>query len=610
MKKHNWSRVLFGMGSSLALVLAACGGGGSDDAADGDKDKKDDGGGTSNAEPSEEGVYNYEDFSKTVSNTGEPSGSGTLKVGYTSDTPFEGTLNWAFYQGAPDATMIGYFDEAAFRMDADFQYTQDGLIGFELNEEDNTVTFKLQADAKWHDGTPVTIQDYVASYEVIGHPDYDGVRGSSDGFTLIEGYEEYQAGEADEISGIEVVDDKTAVFTYKELAPSLTAGGFWAYLFPEKYYEGVEVKDMAAADQTRQNPIGIGPYKVKSITSGEAIILEKNEDYWQGEPGMDGIEIKVIPSSSVADAVQKGDIDVALSFPTDQYPDVAEMDNVEWLGQIDGAYTYIGFKLGEWDADKNEVNYKPDEMKMGDKELRRAMWHAVDNDAVGNKFYKGLRWGANSLITPYHKDWYKEDLETPKYDPEKAKQILADAGYEDTDGDGFVETPDGEKLQINFASMSGGDIAEPLANYYIQSWKEIGLNVEKTNGRLIEFNTFYDMLKNDDKDIDIYQGAWGVGSDVDPSGLYGRKAAFNYPRYASEKNDELLKKGNSQEALDIEYRKEVYNEWQEFMAEEIPVFPTLYRAYVVPVNKRVKNWTEEYGYNPDFQLYKVGVDEE
>src|SRR5699024_9955793 len=93
-------------------------------------------------------------------------------------------------------------------------------------------------------------------------PDYDGVRGSDDGFTLIEGYEEYQSGDADEISGIEVKDDKTAVFHYKELAPSLTAGGFWAYLFPEHYYEGVEVKDMSASDQTRKNPIGIGPYKV------------------------------------------------------------------------------------------------------------------------------------------------------------------------------------------------------------------------------------------------------------------------------------------------------------------------------------------------------------
>src|SRR5699024_6938086 len=197
-------------------------------------------------------------------------------------------------------------------------------------------------------------------------------------------------------------------------------------------------------------------------------------------------------------------------------------------------------------------------------------WHAMDNDAVGNKFYHGLRWKATSLITPYHENWHTE-IEVPEYDPEKAKQILADAGYEDVDGDGFVEDPDGEKLEIKFASMSGGDTAEPLANYYIQSWKEIGLNVVKSNGRLIEFNTFYDMVGKDDPEIDIYQGAGGVGSDVDRAGLYGRKASFNYPRYATEENDDLLKKGNSTDAFDIEYRKDIYNQWQELMVEEMPV---------------------------------------
>lgn len=232
MTKSAWSRILFAAMLSLVLILAACGGGDSKDEGE-KKDDKDTSDKTE--EKSTEGEFSYEDFDQTVTNTGDPSGTGTLKVGYTSDTPFEGTLNWAFYQGSPDATMIGYFDEAVFSMDADFQYTQDGLITYEVDEDAKTVTFTLAHDAKWHDGTPVTIEDYVASYEVIGHPDYDGVRGSDEGFTLIEGYEEYQAGKADSISGIEVKDDKTAVFTYKELAPSLTAGGFWAYAFPKNY---------------------------------------------------------------------------------------------------------------------------------------------------------------------------------------------------------------------------------------------------------------------------------------------------------------------------------------------------------------------------------------
>src|SRR5699024_8878045 len=169
--------------------------------------------------------------------------------------------------------------------------------------------------------------------------------------------------------------------------------------------------------------------------------------------------------------------------------------------------------------------------------------------------------------------YHKDDLDVTEFDVDLANQILDEAGYE-YDGD-FRTTPEGEPLTINFASMSGGDTAEPLANYYIQSWRNIGLDVQLTNGRLIEFNSFYDMVENDDESIDIYQGAWGVGTDADPSGLYGREAAFNYSRYASEENDELMARINSQESLDIDYRTEAFHEWQELMVEEIPVIPTL-----------------------------------
>ena len=619
MTKISWSRLMFFTMLIFVLALAACGNGDSsedgstEDGSDAETEEgTEDGGdaGSGEGEAADGGeVYSYEDFPQAVSNDADPTGEGELVVGYGSDTPFEGTLNWAFYQGAPDADMMGFFDESVFTFDENQIATNDGAITYEMNEEDNTVTFTVQDGVTWHDGEPLKISDYVASYEVIGHPDYDGVRGTTDGFTLIEGYSEYQAGEADEISGIEIIDEKTAVFTYTELAPSLTNGGFWFYAFPEHHYEGVEVADMTNAEQTRENPIGIGPYKVESITPGEAVVLTKYEDYWRGEPQLDGITVEVTPTSSIANAMESGNIDVAMSFPTDQYPDVADMEGVEWLAQLDAAYTYIGFKLGNWDAEEGRVNYTPEEMKMGDVELRRAMWHAMDNDAVGEQFYNGLRWKATSLITPYHAAFHKDDLDVPEYDPEEANRILDEAGYEDTDGDGFREDPDGEPLEIQMASMSGGDVAEPLTNYYIQSWREVGLNVVKTDGRLIEFNTFYDMVENDDEGIDIYQGAWGVGTDVDPGGLYGPEAPFNYPRYETEESTELIKRGNSEEALDTDTRTEIYHEWQELMAEDIPVAPTLYRAYVMPVSEDVTGWSEAYGFDEDYGLWQVGLTE-
>ena len=113
----------------------------------------------------------------------------------------------------------------------------------------------------------------------------------------------------------------------------------------------------------------------------------------------------------------------------------------------------------------------------------------------------------------------------------------------------------------------------------------------------------------DDPEIDIYQGAWGVGSDVDPSGLYGPTAPFNYTRYESDESTELLTAGNSQEALEVDYRKDVYNQWAELMVQDIPVIPTLYRAFVTPVNERVINYSEDYQWNEDTLWYRVGVED-
>lgn len=226
--------------------------------------------------------------------------------------------------------------------------------------------------------------------------------------------------------------------------------------------------------------------------------------------------------------------------------------------------------------------------KMGNVALRKAMWQAVDNDAVGKKFYHGLRWNATTLIPPSHPEFHDDSNPGVTFDQEAAKKTLDDAGYK-LNGE-FRTNPDGTPLTINFISMTGSDIAEPLAQYYVQSWKAIGLNVTL---EMVEFNTFYDRVGSngeDDPSVDVYQGAWTVGIDVDPQGLYGRDAIYNFPRYASEESDRLMKEGVSEAAFDVAKRKEIYKEWQQLMVDEIPVFPTLYRAELVPVNNRVLNY--------------------
>lgn len=584
----------------LVLALAACGG-------DGKKEEgSSGGGGGGDADKGEETTGSPLDDFDTRGEEGEAKEGGTLNFGLVTDTPFEGTLNWNFYSGAPDAEVINWFDESLLDIDENFQYTQDGAATFEFSDDHKVWTFKIGDNVNWHDGKPVTAEDWAFSYEVIGHADYDGVRYGSD-FTVIEGMEEYNKGEADEISGIKVIDEKTLEITYKKPTPSLLAGGIWAYAMPKHIFKDIPVADMSSSDEVRKNPIGMGPFKVESVVSGESVVYKKNEDYWRGEPKLDEVVLKVVDPSVVANELSSGKIHLTDGFPTDQYQANKDMEGVKFLGDVEGSYTYVGFKLGTWDKEKKRVAYNPEESKVSDVALRKAMWYAVDNDAVGEKFYEGLRWAGTTLIAPSHADFHDSSIEVPKYDPEKAKEILEEAGYKDTDGDGFVENPDGSELKLTFASMSGGETAEPVANYYLQSWQKVGINIELLDGRLQEFNTFYDRVGNggnDDPAVDVYMGAWSVGSDVDPAGLYGPDAMFNFPRYENEKNTELLEKGVSEDAFDLEFRQDVYKEWQELMVEEIPVFPTLYRAAIVPVNEDVVNYTIDRSDSPN--LHEIG----
>ena len=589
--KKSTSKVLLAMLLVLLLALAACNK--TEDA------KPEDSGTKGEDKPKEEEkkeeesgekLYSIDDFSNIKTNEGTAIEGGSFTFGLVSDTAFEGTLNFNFYSGDPDYQVLNWFDEGFLTWDENFVYTNDGAATYETSEDGRTFTFKIRDNVNWHDGQPVTAEDWLFAHQVLAHPDYDGPRAGD--VTNIEGMAEYIAGTADTISGIEVVSDKELKITYLEATPSLITGGIWSYPLAKHIFGDMAVKDISASPEVRQNPIGFGPFKVDTITPGESVTYTKNEDYWRGAPKLDTVTLKVINPNVVVQSLKKGEVDTVSAFPVPQYPDNADMSNVEFLGAVDRAYSYVGFKLGTWDAEAGVVKYDPTK-KMADKNLRKAMWHAVDNDTVGKKFYHGLRWAATTLIPPSHPEYHDATNPGAAYDPELAKQMLEDAGFKDVDGDGVREDKEGNPLVISYASMSGGDIAEPLAQYYIQAWVAVDLKVELLDGRLQEFNSFYDRVGNkgnDDPAVDIYAGAWGVGIDVDPSGLYGTDAIYNFSRWENEENTRLLAEGISEDAFDVEKRLAIYKEWQQLMTEEVPVFPTLYRSVLAPVNNRVLNY--------------------
>ena len=546
----------------------------------------------------EEGAVTFE---PKVKHEGKAVEGGTLHYALVGD-PFEGMLNRMLYTGNPDVQIIDLFTHSLYGYDENFGIDDSGFAKVEFNKDEKSVTIKIPEGVKWDDGEPLTIDDVIFPYYVIGDPEYTGVRYGTD-FQNVEGMEEYHDGKAEEISGLERIDDYTLKVHYKVFNNSImqAGGGVSNYIEPKHILEDIPVKELENSEYVRKNPVGFGPFKVKSITPGESVVLEANEYYYKGRPKIDQIQVDVVSPTSIVAELKSGKYDLA-ELPSDQYDTFKEAKNFTTIGALENVYTYIGFKLGKWDEEKSEV--VPDEsLVQSNKALRQAMAYAIDNDAVAKEFYKGIRIGANSTITPnFTEQYYNKDQEAYKYDPEKAKQILTDAGFKDTNGDGFVEDPKGKEFKLGFASMSGGETAEPLAQYYIQMWHEIGVNVELVDGRLMEMNSFYDRVEKDDPAIQVYQAAIGLGGDPNPAGVLGRGGGFNYTRWTTDENEKLIAAIESDKSFDEKFRQKAYYDWQAYIHEEVPVIPTLFRHTLFAVNQRVSqydvtvgtdlNWTE------------------
>ena len=542
----------------------------------------------------------------SVTNEGTAIDGGVFKYALVGD-PFSGALSSLYAEKSNDMRITEFFNPGLYGSDGDYKIDDSGLAKLTFDQANKKVTIKIPEGVTWTDGQPLTIEDVIYPYYVVGHKDYTGIRYGSD-FKNVVGMEEYHDGKSDTISGLKKVDDYTLEISYKEFSASMlqAGGGVSSYVEPKHILEKTPIKDLEDSEQVRTNPVGFGPFKVKSITPGESVVFERNDNYYKGKPKLAGLQVDVVNASTAVSEMKAGNYDYA-SLPEDAYNTYKDASNFKTLGRLTNVYSYIGFHVGTWNKEKEQV--QPDDSKpVSNKALRQAMGYAIDNDAIGKRFYEGLRVRANSPIPSMFASYNDGSIEGYTYQPEKAKQILADAGFVDKDGDGFVEDPKGNSFKLTFASMSGSDVAEPIAQYYVDAWKQIGVNVELYEGRLLEFNTFYDLLDKD-ADIDVFQAAMGVGGDPNPSTQFGRDNQFNTMRWATDENDKLLAAINSDSAFEDATRKKAYDDWQKYVIDEAPVIPTLYRHTIVSINNRVKHYDITLGSGTEWEEVELTADQ-
>ena len=528
-------------------------------------------------------------FLTEVKNDAEPIEGGTLHVALVNDAPFQGIFSDLLSEDHYDAQIMAFASNHIFDTDGDFLVTDGGIATLDVDEKHHKATIKLREGVKWSDGELLTVDDLIYPYEVIAHKDYTGVRYDADIQNVV-GIEDYHNGKTNTISGLKKVDDFTLEISLKKVSPAVYTGmgdGIWPYAAPSNDLKDVPVKDLIQSDKIRKNPVTLGAFKFEKIVPGESVQLVRNAYYWRGKAKLDQVIIKTVPQTSIVAALKAGEVDYCLSMPTAIYAMYKDLDNITILGRPELSYSYLGFNLGTYDQQKN-INIMNPNAKMGDVKLRQAMAYAINLEVVNQQCYLGLRERANSLIPPAFQSFYNSELKGYTYDPEKAKQLLDEAGYKDVNGDGIREDKNGQPFEIKMAFMAGGDEAEPIAQFYLQNWKDVGLCVTLTTGRLMEFHTFYHKVQANDKEIDMYMAAWTTGTNPSPVGLYGEVAKFNMSRFVSDENTKLLAAIDSKEAMDLTYRIKAFQAWQVYMAEQVPVIPTQFRTELIPVNHRVK----------------------
>ena len=589
MKKSKFLKV-FSSAMALSVILAGCS--------------------TSNNSSTKNAPKAKVEFKTEVDNGGSAVDGATLKYGILSSTPLTGMWNPIFSTQQSDYEVIGNVVGDTFSTDDERKVKQDNEddpVKFHLDREKKEITFTVHKDLKWSDGSEVTAKDIVATYELMGNPKFKENARYTNAFDLIEGMKDYHEGKADKISGITEKDNKTVVVKYTEIKPSVLFGEGWITNVLNAKQVADASKDFAkfAEADLNKKPLSYGPYVIAKEVNGESVLAEANPHYYKKDDvKVKKIEFKVVSPAQASSVIKNGDVDVLPKVTANVWDSSKDLKNGDFLSKPSYYLSYVGFRTGQWDKEKSENVEDPDS-KLKDKNVRQAFELAVDRDQINEKVFKGLRFTptGSGMYPPATGKLQNENATAVKKDVEKAKKLLDEAGYKDVDGDGLREDNKGNKLVFNFAFQGGNNYDQALADTFIKSWKEVGLDVKLLDNKLMGKKEWDQRVLGDDPQIDLFLGAGHHGSDPSRQELFGRQSQFNYFRYTSDKIDEAFKEQRSDEMFDDNKLKEAYNKFDDLIADELPFFGLSWDTEITYVNKRVKHFNVE-----DFTKGRLSVE--
>lgn len=487
---------------------------------------------------------NQEEVATKAAFSGEPAYGDTIVSGSIGDAS---TLLPPLATDSASGTIIGLVYNGLVKYDKDIKLVGDLAESWEISPDGLQITFHLRKGVRWHDGVEFTADDVMFTYKTMIDPK---VPTAYEGDFLL-------------VKEAEVLDKYTFRVTYdKPFAPAL--GSWGLNIMPKHLLDGQDIMRSPLA----RNPVGTGPYKFKEWITGEKIVLEYNPDYFEGRPYIDRYLYRIVPDTATMFLELKAkSIDYMGLSPTQylkqtNYPAFKkEFNKYRYTSFV---YTYLGYNL--------------EDEKFRDKRVRQAISYAIDKQEI----IDGVLLGIGQIATGQYKAgtwYYNPDVKRYPYSPDKARELLAQVGWRDTDNDGILDK-DGKPFSFTVITNQGNKEREKTAEIIQQRLKKVGIDVKI---RIIEWAAFIKEFIHKRKFEAIILG-WSTGPEPDCYDIWhSSKTApgeLNHVAYKNPEVDALLEK--ARHTFDQEERRQAYFKFQEILAEEQP-YTFLYVPDSLPV---------------------------
>lgn len=436
-----------------------------------------------------------------------------------------------------------------------------------VSDDGLTWTFKLRDDVKFHDGTDFNAEAVVFNVNRWWDPEFEF--GYRDAGKLYEIWSDlfggYKGSEESLLQEVTAVDDTTVSFTLKQpfaAFPAAIASGYFGIASPDA------IKAKGADYGTPSGlAVGTGPFIVTEWRWGDRIILEKNPDYWkEGLPKSDQVVVQFVddPAARLAQ-LEAGAIDFTVDLTPDQLPTIEKNSDLEAVYRPSFNVGYLALN----------PSYEP----LASVEVRRAIAHAINKEEIVKAFWSGLGETDPHFTPPSMKEFQATGLEDYAYDPEKAKQLLAAAGY-----------PDGFPLELWYMPVSRPYFPnpKPIAEAFAAELSEIGVTVTLQTK---DWGAYLDD-RNTPPGFQSFMLGW-TGDYGDPDNFlyahFGPGATSDLGDWKNEKVFELLDQARAEG--DMEVRKQLYAEVDRLVFEEAVRLPIVHSQPLLVKRTNIQGWT-------------------